>query len=82
MSRTAVLVAFLAFAAPAAAARVIVADPALTPGVRSIHVTQGNIKSTICLSGYTRTVRPPVTPASGAGNWLLLVAVPNEAFGR
>ena len=47
MSRTALLVAFLALAAPAAAARVVVADPMLTPGVRSIHVTQGNPKATL-----------------------------------
>src|SRR5438874_6363065 len=61
MSRTALLVAFLALAAPAAAARVVVADPMLTPGVRSIHVTQGNLRSTICVRGYASAVRPPLS---------------------
>jgi hypothetical protein len=34
-------------------------DPACTPGVVSTGVTQGNIDSTICKSGYTETIRPP-----------------------
>ena len=34
------------------------ADPARTPGVADPRVTQANIGSTICVSGYTATVRP------------------------
>ena len=33
----------------------------LTPGVLNPDVTQANIASTICKSGWTRTIRPPVT---------------------
>jgi hypothetical protein len=36
-------------------------DPACTPGAVDPRVSQANIASTICTSGYTRTVRPPVT---------------------
>ena len=31
-----------------------------TPGVLNPDVTQANIKRTICVQGWTRTVRPPV----------------------
>ena len=34
-------------------------DPGCTPGAISPAVTQANISSTICRSGYTETVRPP-----------------------
>jgi hypothetical protein len=34
-------------------------NPALTPGATNPRVTQANIHSTICVSGYTRTIRPP-----------------------
>jgi hypothetical protein len=34
-------------------------DPSCTPGAIDPSVTQGNIRSTICRSGYTATVRPP-----------------------
>jgi hypothetical protein len=33
----------------------------LTPGVVNPAVTQATIRSTICVSGWTRTVRPPVS---------------------
>jgi hypothetical protein len=36
-------------------------DSACTPGVIDPRVTQANIKTTICKSGYTATVRPPVS---------------------
>ena len=36
------------------------ADPARTPGVLNPDVTQANIRSTICRSGWTATIRPPV----------------------
>jgi hypothetical protein len=35
------------------------ADPRCTPGVLNPAVTQATIGSTICRSGWTRTVRPP-----------------------
>lgn len=34
-------------------------DPVCTPGLADPRVTQDNIHSTICVSGYTTTVRPP-----------------------
>jgi hypothetical protein len=34
-------------------------DPHCTPGAISPDVTQANINSTICASGYTETIRPP-----------------------
>lgn len=36
-------------------------DPFCTPGSIDPTVTQDNIQSTICVSGYTATVRPPVS---------------------
>ncbi len=36
-------------------------DKGCTPGDIDPKVTQDNIQSTICVSGYTKTVRPPVT---------------------
>jgi hypothetical protein len=36
-------------------------SPALTPGGTNPAVTQANIHSTICVSGWTATVRPPVS---------------------
>lgn len=33
-------------------------DPSCTPGATNSNVTQGNIDSTICVSGWTSTVRP------------------------
>jgi hypothetical protein len=35
------------------------ADPVRTPGVVNLDVTQQNIATTICKSGWTRTIRPP-----------------------
>lgn len=51
----AILALIVASAAPT------VPDPALTPGVRNPDVTQANIDQTICKSGWTATVRPPVS---------------------
>ncbi len=39
--------------------RGILADPRRTPGVLNPDVTQANIRSTICRSGWTSTIRPP-----------------------
>jgi hypothetical protein len=37
----------------------VLADPLRTPGVLNPDVTQANIRSTICRSGWTATIRPP-----------------------
>ena len=37
----------------------VVADPVRTPGVLNPDVTQATIGTTICVRGWTRTVRPP-----------------------
>ncbi len=39
-------------------------DPTCTPGAIDPRVNQANIKSTICKSGYTKTVRPSVAYTS------------------
>jgi hypothetical protein len=36
------------------------ASPSLTPGALNPDVTQANINETICLHGWTKTIRPPV----------------------
>jgi len=41
-------------------------DPQCTPGSFDPSVTQANIQSTICRSGYTTTVRPPVSQTDKA----------------
>jgi hypothetical protein len=43
-----------------AATGLVRADPVRTPGVLNPDVTQATIRSTICRSGWTRTIRPPV----------------------
>lgn len=37
----------------------VLPDPACTPGVTNPNVSQANIGSTICTSGWTATIRPP-----------------------
>lgn len=39
----------------------VLPDPKCTSGAIDPSVTQDNIDSTICVSGYTKTVRPPVS---------------------
>jgi hypothetical protein len=34
-------------------------DPSLTPGAVNPEVTQENIHQTVCVKGYTKTIRPP-----------------------
>lgn len=34
-------------------------DPSLTPGAINPAVTQANIQQTVCVKGYTKTIRPP-----------------------
>lgn len=41
-------------------------DPSCTPGSYDPAVTQANISSTICRSGYTKTVRPSVDETDAA----------------
>ena len=36
-------------------------DPSCTPGATNPDVTQDNIDQTICVSGWTKTVRPPTS---------------------
>ncbi|MBV8598859.1 MAG: hypothetical protein JO017_08565, partial [Actinobacteria bacterium] len=38
---------------------VVLASPTLTPGATNPDVTQATIGSTICVRGWTATVRPP-----------------------
>ena len=42
-------------------ARGLLPDATCTPGVASPNVTQANLSQTICVRGYTKTVRPPVS---------------------
>lgn len=34
-------------------------DPVLTPGAINLNVTQENMQHTVCVKGYTKTIRPP-----------------------
>lgn len=49
-----------------AAAGKYLPDPSCTPGALNPAVTQANIDSTICKSGYTATVRPPASATEKA----------------
>ena len=40
---------------------VVLPISSVTPGAIDTHINQANIDTTICTSGYTATVRPPVT---------------------
>lgn len=44
----------------------ILPDPRCTPGAIDPAVTQENIHSTICVSGYTSTIRPPSSATSAS----------------
>ena len=62
MIRTFAIIAILAAALPAYAEDLpIVPDLTLTPGATNPAVTQDNIHQTICVSGWTKTIRPPVS---------------------
>ena len=39
----------------------VLPDPATTPGALNPAVTQTTIKTTICVHGFTATIRPPVS---------------------
>jgi hypothetical protein len=53
------IAAILAVLASPAMGQGALPDPARTPGAVNPAVTQGTIGSTICVRGWTRTVRPP-----------------------
>ena len=46
---------------PANALAIGMPNPKLTPGLTNPAVTQKNIGTTICVVGYTKTIRPPVS---------------------
>ena len=48
---------------PAGACRIrgVLPDATCTPGVTNPDVTQSTIASTICVSGWTKTIRPPAS---------------------
>ena len=50
---------FLAIASPASAFAPVMPLAKVTPGAINTSVTQGNIHSTICVAGFTKTIRPP-----------------------
>ena len=47
--------------ASACHARGVLPDPVCTPGAFNPNVTQSNIGQTICVTGWSATVRPPVS---------------------
>ncbi|MFF4598142.1 hypothetical protein [Amycolatopsis sp. NPDC001319] len=51
----------VALAATCSTARLPLPDAGCTPGTYNPDVTQSNIHSTICVSGWTATVRPPTS---------------------
>jgi hypothetical protein len=53
------VVAFVLVLTRRASVPAVVADPVRTPGVLNPDVTQATIATTICVQGWTRTVRPP-----------------------
>jgi hypothetical protein len=53
------VVAFVLVLTRRASVPAVVADPVRTPGVLNPDVTQATIGTTICVQGWTRTVRPP-----------------------
>lgn len=51
----------VALAATCSQSRLPLPDASCTPGTYNPDVTQSNIHSTICVSGWTATVRPPTS---------------------
>jgi hypothetical protein len=47
--------------------------PTHTPGARYSKVTQGTIKTTICVKGWTATIRPPSSYTSALKRVQLVV---------
>jgi hypothetical protein len=67
LSRLALLVALLAGVAALLAVALALAEatalilPTHTPGARYYKVTQATVKTTICVKGWTKTIRPPAS---------------------
>ena len=57
----AALLAAVAAIVPLSALAYELPDPKITPGAINEMVTQANIRATICTTGWTRTIRPPVS---------------------
>jgi hypothetical protein len=55
-----------------ATAGLVLPDPGCTPGGIDPAVTQANIQQTICRTGYTKTVRPPVRQTDALKHRLLV----------
>lgn len=53
------VLAFVLVLAQRASAPAVAADPVRTPGVLNPDVRQATIGTTICVQGWTRTIRPP-----------------------
>ncbi len=53
------LVLWAAITLPAAATAAGLPDPGLTPGALNPAVTPANMQRTICVPGYSRSIRPP-----------------------
>jgi hypothetical protein len=61
----ALLLAVAAFGFPSGTVTpALLADAVRTPGVINPDVTQANIHGTICVRGWTRTIRPPTSYTS------------------
>jgi hypothetical protein len=58
----------------------VLPDPACTPGAIDPAVTQADLASTVCESGYTRTVRPPASNTNAFKSQAL--AAYGEAYAR
>ncbi len=55
--RKIIFMALLAGCLPACASDL--PDPSTTPGEVNPNVTQANVQSTVCVRGYTKSIRPP-----------------------
>ena len=55
---TALITAGLTVGSGVAIAQNFIPDPARTPGAINPHVTQDNAALTVCVAGWTRTIRP------------------------
>jgi len=60
-----VCLVFLVHQSDGTSAPAVLASPTLTPGAYNPDVTQATIGSTICVRGWTKTVRPPVDYTNG-----------------
>ncbi len=58
----------------------ILPDPLCTPGAVDPAVTQADLASTICMSGYTKTVRPPASNTNAFK--VQVLAAYNEPYAR